>query len=71
MFFRQKEGTDHKSHRSDDDFSDGENISQTNELNDEKVPSGLDMLVPESNSEFEESDDETEPPPPQRIIFLD
>ncbi|CAH1998868.1 unnamed protein product [Acanthoscelides obtectus] len=23
------------------------------------------MLVPESNSEFEESDDETEPPPPQ------
>ncbi|CAH2008550.1 unnamed protein product [Acanthoscelides obtectus] len=52
---------------SDDDFGDGENISQTNELNDEEeLPSGLDMLVPESNYEFEESDDETEPPPPQR-----
>ncbi|CAH2020527.1 unnamed protein product, partial [Acanthoscelides obtectus] len=72
-FFRKKKAptvipTDlHISDVSDDDFSDGENISQTNELNDEEeVPSGLDMLVPESNSEFEESEDETEPPPPQR-----
>ncbi|CAH1988911.1 unnamed protein product, partial [Acanthoscelides obtectus] len=38
----------HISDVSDDDFSDGENISQTNELNnEEEVPSGLDMLVPE------------------------
>ncbi|CAH2007313.1 unnamed protein product, partial [Acanthoscelides obtectus] len=57
----------HISDVSDDDFSDGENISQTNKINDEEeVLPGLDMLVPKSNSEFEESDDETEPPPPQR-----
>ncbi|CAH1978791.1 unnamed protein product [Acanthoscelides obtectus] len=57
----------HISDVSDDDFIDGENNFQTNELNgEEEVPSGLNVLVPESNSKFEESDDKTEPPPPQR-----
>ncbi|CAH2018772.1 unnamed protein product [Acanthoscelides obtectus] len=36
----------HISDVSDEDFSDGENISQTNELNDEEeVPSGLDNIA--------------------------